>query len=226
MKKFIGILCMISIFSICTATEIRFFPDTGEIGKWCLVAVDIVIDAEDKKIAATDVVIESSLAFVDFVPSKLFPYFLPPKIKGNTVHLVGFNTDPKNRMTWTGSLGKIYLQQKNSTDVDGKVSLYFTNVWSTTDTNLSIAWGIDVLNTVGKAYYRFVDGWLCAHTSPDSIPWGIAKTKLKTLLAKIDRDQIFKKIFNQNMLLVYTGILLLLMILFFYYQISKPWKKS
>jgi hypothetical protein len=63
-----------------------------------------MVNAGDKEISATDIIIESSLAFVDFVPSKMFPYFLPPKVSNNLLHLVGFTVDPKNRVTGSGSI--------------------------------------------------------------------------------------------------------------------------
>ena len=58
-----------------------------------------MINTDDKEISATDVIIESSLEFVDFVPAKLFPYFLPPKAQSGMIHIVGFSTDKTNRVT-------------------------------------------------------------------------------------------------------------------------------
>ncbi|MEI8009542.1 MAG: hypothetical protein WCI00_09650 [bacterium] len=54
-----------------------------------MIATDVVINTDGKPVAATDVVIETSLAYVDFVPSKkLFPNFFPPKIKNDAIHIV------------------------------------------------------------------------------------------------------------------------------------------
>lgn len=98
MKKIalIGILTL--MIGISAATEIRFSPDGGDIQNTCLMAADVMIDTDGKAVAATDVVIQSSLEYLDFVPNKesgLFPYFFPPKVKDNVVHIVGFIADPK-----------------------------------------------------------------------------------------------------------------------------------
>ncbi|MEI7557947.1 MAG: hypothetical protein WCJ45_03855 [bacterium] len=58
-----------------------------------MVAADIVFDTTNTNVAATDVVIESSLEYVDFVPYKdpsknSFPNFLPPQTGNDTVHII------------------------------------------------------------------------------------------------------------------------------------------
>ena len=76
MKKIILLAVLAMMMSTAAATEISFAPDHWDIQKWCLIATDVVINTDGKPVAATDVVIETSLAYVDFVPSKkLFPNF-------------------------------------------------------------------------------------------------------------------------------------------------------
>ncbi len=226
MKKILWIATLIMILWVSTATEIRFSPDSWNTGKWCIVATEIIIDTQDNEIAATDIVMESSLAFVDFVPSTMFPYFLPPKIQGNTIHLVGFSTDKNNRVSGSWSIWTLYLRQKDNADTDGSIKLYFAKKWSTTDSNLSIAWWIDVLDTVGSALYHFVDEGFCVHNTADDIKGWIAKKNLRMLLAKIDRDQLIKKAFTRKNLLAFTWLIILVTTLFLYYKTSKQWSKK
>ncbi len=226
MKKILGIATLIMILWVSTAAEIRFSPDSWDIGKWCIVATEIIIDTQDKETAATDIVMESSLEFVDFVPSNLFPYFLPPKIEGNMIHLVGFSTEKSNRVSGSWSIWTLYLKQKDNADTDGSIKLYFTKKWSTTDSNLSMAWWIDILDTVGSALYHFADEWSCTHNAADDIKGWIAHKNLRMLLAKIDRDQLIKKVINRKSLLAFTWLIILTTILFLYYKTSKQWAKK
>jgi hypothetical protein len=83
--------------SVTTAAEISFDPASGSFGNDCVVPVKIMIDTFDKTISATDIVLESSMEFVDFVPSNALPYFLPPKIDGSVVHIVGFAVQEDQR---------------------------------------------------------------------------------------------------------------------------------
>lgn len=223
MKKLLGIATAIMIIGTCTATEISFSPTDGNIGKGCLVATEIIIDAGDKEIAATDIIMETSLTFVDFVPSSLFPYFLPPKVEGNIIHLVGFNVDPDKRMTGKWSLWTLYMKQKNTSDANGSIKLYMNKAWDTTDSNLSVAWGVDVLDTVGIASYTFVDTGVCVHDAAEDIDGGINNKSLRMLLAKLDRDQMIQRIFNRKTLIAFAWIIIILTILALYHRTSKTW---
>lgn len=209
------------------ATEITFSPSSGEVANNCLVAVDIMANTDDQEIAATDVVIESSLAFVDFVPSEtMFPYFLPPKVSENMVHLVGFTVDPAHRAQWSGIIGTLYMQQRSTSDPDGMIKLYFKNKWDTTDSNLSIAWGIDALDTVWSAYFTFSTSGACVHAAGQTINGWIANKSVKTLLAKLDRIQLLQKILNRKTISLFGGALLIIVILFLYYKGNKKWKNT
>ncbi|HMS91362.1 MAG TPA: hypothetical protein PKC87_04035 [Candidatus Absconditabacterales bacterium] len=224
MKKIITLLTLSCLFSISMATEISFSPEKGEVANNCLVALDIMIDTDNKEIAASDIVIESSLDFVDFVPSKLFPYFLPPKVSNNLIHLVGFTVDPKNRVQGSGSIGTLYMQQKNTSDADGTLKLYFKKKGDTTDSNLSIAGGIDILDSVGSAYFTFTEDGACAHAVGESLNGGIADKSVKMLLAKLDRQQLFQKIFNRKVISLFAGLLIIITLLFIYYKGTKKGK--
>lgn len=224
MKKIIALLILTCLFSVSMATEITFSPEKGEVANNCLVALDIMINTDNNEIAASDVVIESSLDFVDFVPSKLFPYFLPPKVSNNLIHLVWFTVDPKNRVQGSWSMGTLYMQQKNASDADGALKLYFKKKWSTTDSNLSIAWWIDILDSVGSAYFTFTKTWACAHAVGASLNGGIADKSVKMLLAKLDRQQLFQKIFNWKVISLFAGVLIIATILFIYYKRAKKWE--
>lgn len=224
MKKILGIAILMMMISVSAATEIRFSPDVWSLGKWCMTATDIVIDTQNQEIAATDIVIESSLEFVDFVPSSMFPYFLPPKTNGNIVHLVGFTTDPAHRVLGKWSIGTLYMKQKDMSSADGSLKLYFTKKWDTTDSNLSIAWWVDVLDTIGSAYYTFDGTGICAHTAAD-INGGIAETTLQDMAQQVSRTwtNIF---FNRKTLLAFGGILIVGIILFMYYKKNRQWKNK
>lgn len=210
------------MISVSTAAEIRFSPDVWTIGNGCIVATDIIVDTNGQEIAATDIIIESSMEFVDFVPSQRLPYFLPPKIHDTTIHLVGFSIDPEHRMKDSWSIGTLYMKQKNNTDDNGSIKVYFTTKWDTIDSNLSVAWGVDILDTVGSAYYTFDDKDVCAHGS--AIDWWIADMTLNTVTERIKHDQWMQKLFSRKTLVTFSGILILLTILFIYRKTSKQWK--
>jgi len=226
MKKILGIVTLIMIFGVCTATEIRFSPDVWNIGKGCLVAADIIIDTDDKEISATDIIIESSLEFVDFVPTNMFPYFLPPKVSDGLTHLVGFTVDPQYRVKGKASIGTIYMQQKWYNENNGAMKLYFKKKWDTTDSNLSVAGGIDILDTVWSAYYTFTASGACIHNAGEEIVWWIAKKSLRQMLAKLNHNQWIQDTFSRKTLVSFTGLLIIITLLFLYYRISKQWKKQ
>lgn len=225
MKKILGIVALMMILWVSTATEIRFYPDVWRLGKWCVLATNIVVDAQDKEIAATDIIIESSMEFVDFVPSKLFPYFLPPKVRGNIIHLVGFTVDKENRMAGSWSIWILYMKPKDTSTTDGNLNLYFTKTWDTTDSNLSVAWWVDVLNRVRNAHYSFGDKNICAHNAAN-IGWWIVDMTLKDMTKKVNRDHWSRQLLLWKTLIVFSGLLIVFIFLFMYHKISKQWKNK
>lgn len=212
-----------------TAAEIKFFPANGDIQKWCMIVTDIFIDTTGNPIAATDVVIESSLEYVDFVPTKtLFPYFLPPTLKNNKIYIAWFTDKPKKLITWSGSIGKLFLRQKNISDTDGTIKLFFAGAGKTHDSNLSILWWIDVLDRVGAWYYRLTDEWPCQYPIDHQIVWWSShmspEDALTNTLKEIERKQIFEQIFNWKTITTFVSFIIILTILFIY--IKRIWKSD
>lgn len=230
MKKILRIVVIGMMIGVSTASEIRFFPDSWEIQKWCLVAVDIIVDTSDQSVAATDVVIESSLEYVDFVPNKnFFPNFFPPQVNDYKIHIIGFVSNSKELVSWSGSIGTLFLKQKSPTDRDGKLQLFFAGKWKTHDSNLSILWWIDILETVGKWLYTFTDTAECIYPIDYDIIGGFAHMSaqewLNTTIKTLQKKETFKRIFTKKNTMLFSWLCLLLMIAFIYYKKQRAWKK-
>lgn len=229
MKKILRVVIVTMILWVSTGAEIRFFPDEWTIQKWCLVAVDIMVDTTNQKIATTDIMIETSLDYVDFVPNKdFFPNFFPPKTGDFKIHIIGFVSNPKNVLSISGSIGRLFLKQKSLTDSDGKIQLYFDGKEKTYDSNLSILWWRDILEKTGKWLYRFVKSWECVYPTDYEIVGGFwhmsAEENLKQTMKKISVQENLARIFSSKNLLIISGICILLMITFIYYKKQKLWK--
>ena len=229
MKKIVLLGILMVMVGVTAASEIRFSPENWDIQKWCLVAADIIIDTDSSAIAATDIVIESSLEYLDFVPTKnLFPYFFPPQTKDGKIHIIWFVADPKNTVKGSGSVGKVFFRQKNPNDTDGAFKLYFAGQGKTYDTNLSILWGIDILQKVGGWYYRFVDSWTCQYPADYEIIWWFShmspEDALNDTIKDIQHRQRLKKLLNRKNLVIFSWLLIILTILFIYFKKRKEWK--
>lgn len=230
MKKIVVIGILMFMVGVSTAAEISFSPGTWDIQNWCLVATDIIIDTSDNNIAATDIVIESSLEYVDFVPSKnLFPYFFSPQTDGNTIHIIWFVSDPQNTVKWSGSVGRIFFRQKKAANTDGAIKLYFAGEGKTYDSNLSILWGVDVLQKVTDWYYHFGAVWSCEYPGGYQIVWWFAHTSaeesLNTTIKEIQKQQWINRFLSWKMLILYSFLLIILIILFIHITQKKEWKK-
>ena len=235
MKKIVAIGILVMMIGISTASEIRFSPENWDIKKWCLVATDIVFDTTNANVAATDVVIESSLEYVDFVPYKdpsknSFPNFLPPQTGNNIVHIIWFISNPKKTVTGTWTMGKIFFRQKSPADNDGSIKIYLKSKWNTTDTNLSILWGIDVLDTVGSGYYRFVDTWDCTYPADYEITWWFAhmsaEESLHNTFTSIQRQENRNLLLSWKILIVLVGAGILITLLFIFIKKRKQWAEK
>lgn len=221
----IGIITL--MIGISTATEIRFAPDHWDIKKWCLVVTDIIINTDNAAVATTDIVLETSLEYVDFVPTKnLFPYFFPPKVKGDTIHIVWFIANPKNTVTGSGVIGKLFLKQKSPTDSDAVIKLFFAGQGKTYDSNLSILWWIDVLQNVGSWYYQLLDTASCEYPSDYIIVGWFAHKSAQSVLDDITKQISYQewltRLFSWQTLVV--CIWLLIFILFIFIKKHKRWK--
>ena len=205
MKK--SLYCIVSLILwlwFVWAQSISLFPE-WDWNFWnnCLVPIDVYLDTAGQEISAMDLMFETSLQYKDFVPTELFPYFFPPIINDKwQVHIVWFTVDPSERLNGSGKIGTLYFKQKNNA-IDGVVRLYFLEEWNTTDTNLSIAWWVDVLKDVLGAYVVFSDelescetveiitettGVVEEDTRETVISWGFAE---KT------QDEIFQETFEK-----------------------------
>jgi len=227
MKKIIlGIAIITTIIGAGTATEIRFSPDTAEIKSGCLVAVDVIIDTSEQAIAATDVVIETSLEYVDFVPSKeLIPNFFPPKVSDYNIHIIGFVSNPKDTVKGSGSIGTLFLKQKNITDADGNLKLYFAWPGKTYDSNLSILWGIDILEKTGEGMYRFVENAACDYPADYEIVWGFAHMSPEEALTKTIHKMQRKERLSRRNILPWVMILIIITLLFIYRRRKHSWEQ-
>ena len=153
----IYLLSSISLISFTNASELLLKPSHWSFAPWCTIWDDIVLNPEGKQISATDIVVESSMEFIKFEPTQLFPYFFPPKVFKNTniVHIVWFTIQPSQRVKEKWIIWKIYFKPKNQSDKDGSIKFYFKKTWDTTDSNLSIAWWVDTLEDVRNWFYTF-----------------------------------------------------------------------
>lgn len=158
MKKFVYSVVSIVLawVSFVWAQSISFVPQWDSIFWYnCTVPIDVYINTNWQEISAIDLVMESSMYYVDFVPSDFVPYFLKPIVKENgLIHVVWFTVDPSERVNWEWKMGTIYFRPKQW-DIDWIVRLYFLWEWDTSDTNLSIAWWVDVLRDVWQASVKF-----------------------------------------------------------------------
>lgn len=221
MKKIFLLGILILMTSITNASEISFSADHWDIQKWCLVATDVFINTDEHPVAATDIVIESSLEYVDFVPTKtFFPHYFPPNTGANTVHIIGFISDPKNTVMGSGSIGKIFFRQRSSSDTDGTMKLYFAGQGKTYDSNLSMLWWIDVLDTVGSGYYNFIDQWSCEYPANYNIVGWFSHMSAQEALKIINKELLQETngswLFNRKYIVGFLGWVILLTIVFIY----------
>ena len=158
MKKFVCSIVSIIwvwIWFVC-AQSISFDPQWDWVFWYnCVVPIDVYMDTNSYEISAIDLMMESSMDYVDFVPSDFVPYFFKPIIREDwLIHIVWFTVDPSERVNWKWKIWTLYFSPKQWA-IDGVVRLYFLWEWETIDTNLGIAWWIDVLKEVWQAYVKF-----------------------------------------------------------------------
>lgn len=246
MKKFIicvFLLC-ISLFWIASSQTIALVPQwEWTFLNWCDIPVDVYIDTNWQEISAIDLMMETSLDYVDFVPSEIFPYFFKPVIKSNwMIHIVGFTVDPSERVVWSWKLWTLHFSQNNWSS-DWIVKLYFLWEWETVDTNLSIAWWVDVLKSVSDAYMAFPSNFqacenniknveLANQSELSYVSWWFSNLSYDDVL-----DQTVKKInktygksqrlFAVIMILLWLIVLVLLMkVILLFWKKSNKWKKE
>jgi len=161
-------------------------------GYWCIVPIDVYVNTEWQEISAMDLVMETSLLYKDFVPTDMFPYYLPPVIKSNgLIHIVWFTVDPSERIIGSWKIWTLYFDQKPDS-FDWAVRLYFLSKWDTTDSNLSMAWWVDLLKNVGDINIVFSkDLPKCTHDIV-VLTWWFAWSTYKDWL-----DETIQKIYDK-----------------------------
>lgn len=221
MKKVFIVVLMLFISSclfFVNAWSMQILPSEWTFWKWCVFWVDVNIDTEGKDIAAFDLILESSMSFYEFVPSNfLFPYYLPPKVKWNIVHIVWFTADSNNWINWSWSIWKIYFKS-NPWDMDWSIRIYFAWEWDTRDSNLSVPWWVDSLSSVKDSYFVFNDEWECL--DEHSIVWWLSWVSLDEVMNKIDSDYNKKKniAFWEKLWVFIASLLILILILAYMYK--------
>lgn len=213
------------ILSFVEAWELLLEPWNKKFSPWCTIWIDIVMDPEWKAISATDIVIESSMKFIKFEPSGLFPYFLPTKTIDNIVHIVWFTTRPEQRIKEKWTIGKIFFKPKDKSDLDWTIKFYIKKKWDTTDTNMSIWWWVDVLEDTRNGFYTF-DWTECNYPEEENI----IETKTITLdkvIKEVEKDHkssIYKKSREDNKSYI-IWLFIIIIILALYFKIFK-WKSK
>lgn len=222
-QKKILMLLVVGFLSLCcfsSAQNISFSVEgDGSFGNWCSVPIDVYVDTEGQEISATDLMMETSLTYKDFVPTEMFPYFLPPVIRSNgLLHIVWFTVDPNERVVGSGKIGTIYFEQKSGF-LDWAVRLYFLGQGNTTDSNLSKVGGIDVLKKVGSAHVTFSSTLPSCEHGAAIISWWFAgisyQQSLDSTLQKIyDRyGKISFWMFLQNNIFFVIALFLLIIVI-------------
>lgn len=232
----LSILSFILMFWVIHAWEISLEPSHWKYSPWCMLWIDIVINPEWEKISATDIIIESSMKFVKFEPTQVFPYFFPPKIIDNIVHIVWFTAWPSQRVSEKWVIWKIFFKPQNEFDLDWSIKFYFKSTWNTTDTNLSIKWWIDVLEDTRNWFYTF-DGTSCDYPQETTIQEASNinfDAALKQTIKKVEKysDKInrehrlaeLQKSRKDNKTYI-ISLFVIIIILVVYFKISK-WKSK
>jgi hypothetical protein len=219
MKKIIlwSALFILSLWFFTYAGNISISPSEWNFWKWCIFGVDVNINTENAWLAAFDLVLESSMNFYDFVPTGMFPYYLPPKVDWNLVHIVGFSTNPNNRINSNWSAWKIYFKS-NPGDSDWSIRIYFVWTWDTRDSNLSMPGWVDTLTSVKDWYFTFTSDGECLDAH--NIVWWIISYQSwfwldPAVVNKINSDFKSSKmfVFLERMWVIWISIIILLLIL-------------
>lgn len=233
---------LLSLLNLSFAQNISFSVEgESSFGNWCLVPIDVYVDTQGQEISALDLMMETSLVYKDFVPTLVFPYYLPPVVRSNwLLHIVGFTVDPAERFNGSEKIWTIYFEQKPWFN-DGTVRLYFLEEGNTTDTNLSKAGWIDVLKKVSDAYVTFSSDLPACEHAAAVVTWWFAgmsyQDSLNSTMQKI-YDKYGKLSFwmflQNNIFFVITLLLLIIVILVLiyrkqllsYFHKDLVWKKS
>lgn len=227
-KLFISLLAIWFSFGMLLASELYISPDQWDFGKNCVLEFDIIAATMADQVMWTDVMLDTSMEFVDFVPGDAFEYSLPPKVSENGVISLWAFSNPDNLFQWEWIIWTIYLKS-NKVNNDWYIRFYFKWQGDTSDTNLSIKWGIDSLKEVNNWVYTF--NWeSCVH-EVNNIEWGLAwkdyDKAINDLANEFEKKWKIQKIvwfFTSTTFLVWLWIVVLI-IMIILFRIKK-WKKS
>ncbi|MCF7834683.1 hypothetical protein K9M48_01320 [Candidatus Gracilibacteria bacterium] len=228
----LSILSILTLSSFANAGELLLEPSNGKYSPGCMIGIDIVMDPEGKEISATDIVIESSMKFIKFEATEVFPYFFPPKTIGNMVHIVGFTSGPSQWIKEKGVIGKIYFKPLNKSDLDGSIKFFIKKKGDTTDSNMSIGGGIDVLEDTRNGFYTF-DGDDCTYPEEEIIEIQETTTKenfeksLDKTIQKVEkehRSETLKQSRENNKSYI-IGLFIIVILLAIYFKVFKGNKK-
>lgn len=234
MKKLINSLLWISLLwisllGITMASELYLYPDRWDFGKNCVIEFDIVVDTMWSQVMWTDLMLDTSMEFVDFVPWDIFDYIIPPQIVENGIISLWAFSDPDNLLEWKWTIWKLYLLS-NGIDNDAFVRFYFQWVGNTVDTNLSAKWGIDTLIKVHNGEYTF-DGDSCVHEVDNiQVEWWISNIEYDEAIEElVDTLERRGNVENLKSFLKSRGIVLLWIIVWLFLILvlkKNKWKKT
>lgn len=229
MKKLI--LSWLLIFwlfvSISSAAKLSIVPANWSIGRNCVVGFDIMLDSNNESIVGTDLLIDSSMKFVDFVPTNLFKNVLPPIVQDNGVIRLWLFSFPENLVNQGGSIWKIYFKDTTS-NYDSYIKFIFKGKWNTVDTNLFVSWAIDILSSVSQWSY-ILDWETCAHDVAIT-GWFAGKTydealwELKNNLKKDWLNRRMKIFFSSKLFI--GGSIWLVLIIVLLFILKFKWSKK
>lgn len=235
MKKLLLSLFALNMFvAFSFAANLSISPDSWSLGRDCVVGFDIVLDSEWEKLLWADLLIDSSMKFVDFVPGDLFKNALPPVVQAGNIVRLGLFSFPDNLVDNWWILGTIYFKD-NSSNYDSYINFIIKWEKSTVDTSLFVEWGIDILENVSWGSY-IMDGESCVHDISNEeeviIEWWFwwvtydeAIEELKNDIKKDERKRWFKNFISSLWFkLWFVGLILILIIIFFI--VKRRWSKK
>lgn len=216
-----------SIISFSDASELSLQPTNWSYSPWCMLWIDIVMDPNWEAISASDIILESSMEFIKFEPTKLFPYFFPARTSGNVTHIIWFTALwPSQRIKEWWIIWKVYFKPKDKLNKDWLIRFVFKWKWDTTDTNLSLWWGIDSLEKQPQDWlYKF--NWTnCEYLEEDidNLDFSEWVHQIANKITKDHNNQLLSQSRENNKSYI-ISLFILIVIIVIYFKVSK-WKSK
>ncbi len=227
-KLFLSLLFIFSFVWILSASELYISPDQWDFGKNCVMEFEIIAAAMWDSIMWTDIMLDTSMEFIDFVPWTAFNYSLPPKVsEGGIISLWAFS-NPDDLLKWEWIIWTIYLESNNINN-DWYIRFYFKWEWNTADTNLSAKWWVDTLKEVNNGIYTF--NWTPCEHNINNIEWWIAgidyDDAINDLVGELEkkwRIQSIVSFLKSRNFLLWLWILILIIVILI--VIKNKWEKN